>query len=161
MSCSTQTCWYYSNGFNCKHQSNCIYSHDYNKCLATISSKNFEICPYGINCKQKCNKIHNLEIFKYITQDLANYIELSTNCQDYIDTLEINNNSQSYQNEKIKSSNETLYILNNYNALKQKVEYLNSIKSTLEEQLGSLIQQNKNLQTTIDTLQLLNSCKTN
>jgi hypothetical protein len=168
MSCSTQTCWYYSNGFNCKHQSRCMYNHNYDKCLVTISSKTFELCPYGINCKKKCNKIHNLEIFKLITQNLANTQELLKNQKNEIDSLQINNNMQSYQIEcfqkhyNISSSpNETLHLLNAKNTLAEKdqeIAYLKSIKKTYETQINKLVQKNTDLQITNDTLQLLYDC---
>ena len=168
MSFSTQTCWYYSNGFNCKHQSRCMYNHNYDKCLVSISSKTFELCPYGINCKKKCNKIHNLEIFKLITQNLANTQELIKNQENEIDSLQITNNIQSYQIECFQkhfnvssSPNETLHLLNAKNTLTEKdqeIAYLKSIKNTYESQINKLVQKNTELQNTNDTLQLLYDC---
>jgi hypothetical protein len=145
-----------------------MYNHNYDKCLVTISSKTFELCPYGINCKKKCNKIHNLEIFKLITQNLANTQELIKNQENEIDSLQINNNMQSYQIECFQkhynvgsSPNETLHLLNAKNTLTEKdqeIAYLKSIKNTYESQINKLVQKNTELQNTNDTLQLLYDC---
>ncbi len=69
MSYFQETCWYYTNGYECKYN-NCMFSHNYDKCIEAISKKQFTVCAEGINCKQKCNKIHNLEFCKLITQEL-------------------------------------------------------------------------------------------
>ena len=69
MSYFQETCWYYTNGYECKYN-NCMFSHNYDKCIEAISKKQFTVCAEGINCKQKCNKIHNLEVCKLITQEL-------------------------------------------------------------------------------------------
>jgi len=69
MSNFQETCWYYTNGYECKYN-NCMFSHNYDKCIEAISKKQFIVCIEGINCKQKCNKIHNLEFCKLITQEL-------------------------------------------------------------------------------------------
>tara|TARA_B100000287_G_C20100911_1_gene570302 strand:+ start:62 stop:511 length:450 start_codon:yes stop_codon:yes gene_type:complete len=145
-----------------------MYNHNYDKCLVSISSKTFELCPYGINCKKKCNKIHNLEIFKLITQNLANTQELIKNQENEIDSLQITNNIQSYQIECFQkhfnvssSPNETLHLLNAKNTLTEKdqeIAYLKSIKNTYESQINKLVQKNTELQNTNDTLQLLYDC---
>ena len=70
MSYFQETCWYYTNGYECKYN-NCMFSHNYDKCIEAISKKQFTVCAEGINCKQKCNKIHNLEFCKLITQELV------------------------------------------------------------------------------------------
>jgi len=167
MSNFQETCWYYTNGYECKYN-NCMFSHNYDKCIEAISKKQFTVCTEGINCKQKCNKIHNLEFCKLITQELVNTRELVKNQKNEIDSLQINNNIQSYQIEcfqkhyNISSSpNETLHLLNAKNTLAEKdqeIAYLKSIKKTYESQINKLVQKNKELHITNDTLQLLYDC---
>lgn len=103
-----------------------------------------------------------------ITQNLANTQELIKNQENEIDSLQINNNMQSYQIECFQkhynvgsSPNETLHLLNAKNTLTEKdqeIEYLKSIKKTYEAQINKLVQKNKDLQITNDTLQLLYDC---
>ena len=134
MSNFQETCWYYTNGYECKYN-NCMFSHNYDKCIEAISKKQFTVCAEGINCKQKCNKIHNLEFCKLITQELLKN-------QNEIDSLQINNNIQSYQIECFQkhyniasSPNETLHLLYAKNTLTEKdqeIEYLKSIKKLMK-----------------------------
>lgn len=162
-----ETCWYYTNGYECKYNY-CMFDHNYDKCIETISKKKLELCIEGINCKTKCNKIHNLEYCKLITQELVNTKELVKNQKNEIDSLKINNNMQSYQIESFlkhynvsSSPNETLHLLNAKNTLTEKdqeIEYLKSIKNTYETQIKNLVQKNKELRITNDTLQLLSDC---
>ena len=167
MSYFQESCWYYTNGYECKYN-NCMFSHNYDKCIEAISKKQFTVCIEGINCKHKCNKIHNLEYCRLITQELVNTQELVKNQKNEIDSLQINNNVQSYQIECFQkhfnvssSPNETLHLLNAKNILTEKdqeIEYLKSIKKTYESQINKLVQKNTELQNTNDTLQLLYDC---
>jgi len=175
-----ESCWYYTNGYQCKWFS-CQFNHNFNQCIEVVSKKTFEFCNQGILCKTKCNKIHNLDLFKSITQYLVNTIEITNKQQFKIDDLIIKNNIQSYQIEELSiinkqqsnklqdCNNETLELLNCKNKQllekNKEIEELKAIKYTLELQHINLIEnnkkltlKNKDLQVTNDTLGLLNSC---
>jgi exonuclease SbcC len=58
-------CWYYINGYECLHP-NCKFNHEFDKCVKCLSTIEYEYCIYGIQCKKKCNKIHNFGFIKKI-----------------------------------------------------------------------------------------------
>ena len=108
-------------------------------------------------------------------------MKLQIKQQFKIDDLIVKNNIQSYQIQELSiintqqfnklqdCNNKTLELLNNKNQQlldkNKEIEYLKSIKYTLELQNRNLIEnnkeltlKNKDLQVTNDTLGLLNSC---
>ena len=59
-------CWFLVNGFECPHRE-CLFSHDpYDVCIKRQSLM-VSVCQDGINCKTKCNKIHNYKDMCYQT----------------------------------------------------------------------------------------------
>jgi hypothetical protein len=59
MSNFQETCWYYTNGYECKYH-NCMFSHNYDKCIKAISKKQFTVL------------IANKNAIKYITLNFVN-----------------------------------------------------------------------------------------
>ena len=52
-------CWYLVNGFKCKHQENCNFSHDPYTIYEYRTNLKLDICTHGYDCPIKCNKIHS------------------------------------------------------------------------------------------------------
>ena len=52
-------CWYLVNGFKCRHQENCNFSHDPYTIYEYRSNLKLDLCTHGYDCPIKCNKIHN------------------------------------------------------------------------------------------------------
>lgn len=52
-------CWYLVNGYPCKHQHNCKFSHDPYIVYEYRANLDLCVCHHGFHCPTKCNKVHN------------------------------------------------------------------------------------------------------